>query len=293
MSTRSAAAPIVIARPRPRFRGGRAVVVIVLCIGVVIQLYPLVWMVMSALKPEGEITTAPLAPPTSIHPENFLDAWVGGRTKAPIGRYFLNSLLVTGLAVPILLFFAGMAGYGLARFRTVGSGTFFAVLLVLITIPAHALLLPLYFLMSDLGLLNNYFGLALVYVALGLPFSAILLRSFFRNFPGEIIEAALVDGCGQFGAFWRVVLPVARGALAAVAINNILWMWNELLFALVIMSRAEAKTLPLGIATFRSEYTVDWRLTYAALVIATLPPLIAFLFLQRHITKGMTLGAVK
>jgi len=279
--------------PRIRFRPGRALAVILLCAGAVIQLYPLFWMLTSALKPEGEITLAPLALPSSLHLENFLDAWLGGASKAPIGRYFLNSLIVTAAAVPILLFLAAMAGYGLARFRSVGSTLYLGVLLVLIAIPAHAFLLPLYFLVADLGLTNNYAGLVLVYVALGLPFSALLLRSFFRSFPNEVLEAALVDGCTQFGAFWRVVLPVARGALVAVAINNILWIWNELLFALVLMSRSEMKTLPLGIATFRAEYTVDWRLTYAALVIASVPPLVMFLLLQRHITKGMTLGAVK
>jgi raffinose/stachyose/melibiose transport system permease protein len=272
---------------------GRLLAVVLLCVGAVIQLYPLFWMLMSAVKPESEITLAPLAPPTSIHLENFVDAWLGGVSKAPIGRYFLNSLAVTALSVPILLLMAAMAGYGLARFRSIGSGVYLGVLLILIAVPAHAFLLPLYFLMAELGLTNNYLGLVFVYVALGLPFSALLLRSFFMSFPNEILEAAMVDGCTQFGAFWRVVLPVARGALVAVAINNILWIWNELLFALVLMSRAEMKTLPLGIATFRSEYTVDWRLTYAALVIASLPPLIMFILLQRHITKGMTLGAVK
>ncbi len=272
---------------------GRLLAVVLLVLGATLQLYPLFWMLMSALKPESEITLAPLAPPTELHFENFADAWLGGVSKAPIGRYFFNSLVVTALSVPVLLFMAAMAGYGLARFRSVGSRAYLGLLLVLIAVPAHAFLLPLYFLMAELGLTNNYLGLVVVYVALGLPFSALLLRSFFASFPSEILEAAMVDGCTPFGAFWRIVLPVARGALVAVGINNLLWIWNELLFALVLMSRAEMKTLPLGIATFRSEYTVDWRLTYAALVIASLPPLITFLLLQRHITKGMTLGAVK
>jgi raffinose/stachyose/melibiose transport system permease protein len=295
MSTRAATASRTTGFWMRRRAPGKARVlaIVLLCFGVALQLYPLLWMVLSALKPEREITVSPLALPSSLHFENFLDAWAGGASKALIGRYFLNSLIVTAITVPILLFFAAMAGYGLARFHAFGSRAYFGLLLVLIAIPAHAFLLPLYFLMADLGLLSNYLGLVLVYVALGLPFSAILLRSFFLNFPKEILEAALVDGCTQFGAFWRVVLPIARGALAAVAINNILWIWNELLFALVIMNRVEMKTLPLGISTFRSEYTVDWRLTYAALVIASLPPLILFLLLQRHITKGMTLGAVK
>jgi len=295
MSTRPTTLGSVSTRGRGHRRpgNGRLLAAILLCIGAVFQLYPLFWMLMSALKPEGEITLYPLALPSSLHPENFSDAWAGGRSQAPIARYFVNSLIVTSLAVPILLFAAAMAGYGLARFRAIGSRVYYGGLLVLVAIPAHAFLLPLFFLMGDLGLRNNYLGLVLVYAALGLPFSAVLLRSFFRSFPREVVEAALVDGCSQFGAFWRIVLPVARGALAAVAINNIIWMWNELLFALVLMNRVEMKTLPLGISTFRSEYTVDWRLTYAALVIASLPPLILFLLLQRHVTKGMTLGAVK
>jgi ABC-type glycerol-3-phosphate transport system permease component len=250
-------------------------------------------MVLSALKLEREITLYPLALPSSLHPENFVDAWSGGLSNTAIGRYFVNSVIVTALTVPVLLLAAAMAGYGLARFRAVGSRFYFGALLVLVAVPAQAFLLPLWFLMGDLGLRNNYLGLVLVYVALGLPFSVVLLRSFFRSFPHEIVEAALVDGCSQFTAFWRVVLPVSRGALASVAINNMVWIWNELLFALLLMNKVDMKTMPLGISTFTSEYTVDWRLTYAALVIASLPPVVLFLLLQRHVTKGMTLGSVK
>jgi ABC-type glycerol-3-phosphate transport system permease component len=278
---------------RRRPGNGYLIVAALLCVGALLQLYPIFWMVMSALKPEGEITLYPLSLPSSLHPENFLDAWAGGISKAPIGRYFINSVIVTSLTVPILLFVSALAGYGLARFRPVGSRLYFGALLVLVAVPAQAFLLPLWFLMGDLGLRNNYLGLVLVYVALGFPFSVVLLRSFFRSFPHEIVEAALVDGCSQLGAFVRVVLPISRGALTSVAINNMVWIWNELLFALILMNKVDMKTLPLGVSTFTSEYTVDWRLTYAALVIASLPPVILFLLLQRHVTKGMTLGSIK
>ena len=174
----------------------RVLAIVLLCFGVALQLYPLLWMLLSALKPEREITVSPLAPPSSLHFENFLDAWAGGASKAlRSAATFSTASIATAITVPILLFFAAMAGYGLARFHAFGSRAYFGLLLVLIAIPAHAFLLPLYFLMADLGLLSNYLGLVLVYVALGLPFSAILLRSFFLNFPKEILEAALVDGC--------------------------------------------------------------------------------------------------
>lgn len=259
----------------------------------VVQLYPLIWMVLSALKSEGEITLHPLSLPTSLHFENFVDAWTGGGAKIPIGHYFVNSVIVTTGSLVLLLTTAALAGYGLARYRLVGNRAYFGLLVLLTTIPSHALIIPVFFLLGTLDLRNNYLGLILAYVALGLPFSVVLLRSFFQSFPGDLIDAALLDGCSQMSAFWRVVLPMSRGSIAAVGINNVVWIWNELLFALMIMNRVDMKTLPLGVIAFRGQYAVDWRLTYSALTIASLPPLLLFFIFQRQIIKGFTTGALK
>ena len=162
-----------------------------------------------------------------------------------------------------------------------------------LAIPIHATLIPVFHFLGSLGLRNNYFGLICVYTAFWLPFTITIMVAYFESFPRELEEAGRIDGCTDLGAFWHIVLPVSRGALASIAIINVVGIWSELLFAYVLMNKPEVRTLPVGIVSFRGQYEVAWNMIFAGLAIASIPTLIFFLVFQRQITKGMTMGAIK
>lgn len=259
-----------------------------------IMLYPLVFMLFGSLKTTQEIAGNLFAPP-SWPPkfENWVEVWRGGPTGIPIGRYFLNSLIITGGTLTVLMVSGTLSGYALARFPFPGNALVHRFFLAALAIPVHATMVPVFVFLRTLNLTNNYIGLIGVYSAFWLPFTTIMLRAYFESFPRELEDAARIDGCSAFGAFWRVVFPMSRGAMASIAIINVVGIWSELLFAIIIMNSSDMKTLTVGILSIRGEYVTYWNLIYAGLAIATLPTLIFFILLQRQITKGMTLGAFR
>ena len=259
-----------------------------------IMLYPLIFMFFGSLKSTYEIANNLFAPP-SWPPrfDNWVEAWRGGPTGVPIGRYFLNSLIITGGTLIVLMGSGTLAGYALARFPFPGNGFIHKFFLASLAIPVHATMVPVFVFLRTLNLTNNYLGLIGIYAAFWLPFTIIMLRAYFESFPRELEDAARIDGCSPFGAFWRVVFPMSRGAMASIAIINSVGIWSELLFAVIIMNSAEMKTLTVGILSIKGEYQTYWNLIYAGLAIATLPTLLFFILLQRQITKGMTLGAFR
>lgn len=259
----------------------------------VIELFPIVFMFFNSVKSNAEIMGNPFGLPAVPQLTNFTEAWQGGNLGVPIGRYFLNSLFVTSGTLMLLMFTGSLAGYALARYQFPGCNLAQRSLIWALAIPVHTTLIPVFHFLGWLGLRNNYFGLIGVYTAFWLPFTIIVMRAYFVSFPRELEEAARIDGCTDFGAFWRVVLPVSRGALASISIINVVGIWSELLFAYVLMNKPEVRTLPVGILSFRGEYQVAWNLIFAGLSIATIPTLLFFLFFQRQITKGMTMGAIR
>lgn len=265
----------------------------ILVVWAAVELYPILFLFLTSFKTNAEIIGQPWALPTAFRFENYIEAWSGGRIGVPVGRYFLNSLFVTTGTLLLLMFTGSLAAYALARYQFPGAGLAQKSLLWALAIPVHATLIPVFHFMGYLGLRNNYFGLMGVYTAFWLPFTIMVLRAYFESFPRELEDAARIDGCTDFGVFWRIVLPVSRGALASIAIINVVGIWSELLFAFVLMNKAEVKTLPAGILSFQGQYQVEWRLIFAGLSIATIPTLLFFLFFQRQITKGMTMGAIK
>lgn len=259
----------------------------------VVQLFPILFMFFNSVKTSAEIMGSPFGLPKTIRLMNYVEAWAGGKLGVPMGRYFLNSVFVTSGTLVMLMFTGSLAAYALARYRFPGSGLIASGLVLAIAIPIHATLIPVFHFMGTLGLRNNYFGLIAVYTAFWLPFTITVARAYFETFPRELEEAARIDGCTDFGAFWRIVLPVSRGALASISIINVVGIWSELLFAYVLMNKPEVRTLPVGIVSFRGQYEVAWNLIFAGLAIATIPTLLFFLIFQRQITKGMTMGAIK
>lgn len=277
-------------------RAASILLILALLLWLVIAVYPVFFLFFTSLKSDPEILNAPFALPRIPRWENFVGVWLGGRTNMPFAVFTRNSLIVTAGTLLLLLAVSGLAGYSLARGRFPGSAGIQQAFLVSLAVPAHVLVIPIFFLMGQLGLRNNLLGLILIYTTLGLPFTIVLMRAYFQSFPVELEEAALIDGCSRLGVFWRVVVPVSRNAMASMAIVNVTWIWSELFFALVLMDRNPSRTLPLAVVAYAPKMmTGDATIgpQFAAMTIAVIPLILFFILFQREITKGMTMGAIR
>lgn len=248
---------------------------------------PILWSLLSAVKPHNELLLSPWALPREWGWANFPTALRGG-----LGGFFLNSVWVTTVAVLVMLALATPAAYALARFRLRGGAIIFGVILAGLLVPVHAALLPLYQLNNALGI-SEYAAILGPYIAFCIPLSVLLLRAYFQGLPQELADAALIDGAGHVRVLWSVFVPVARPALATVAIFQAAWVWNELPFALVFLSEKAHMTLPVGLLTFRGEHSTDWAIIMAGVAIAMFPILVLYFLFQRHVVKGLTAGAIK
>jgi ABC-type glycerol-3-phosphate transport system permease component len=282
------------ATPR-RFTAPRALMFGVLALYALWVLFPMVWVAYSSLKPDAAIFRDTFALPVwdDLRFDNYERAW----REAHFGDYFFNSVLVTVCSVTLIVLLGAMAAYALARFyHPLGPITFWLFLAGLM-IPAQLAMVPLFFQLRELGLLNSRLGLILVYTANGLPFAIFILAGFFRGQPRTLYEAAIIDGCSDAGAFWRVLFPLARPGLVTVAIFQVIGVWKEYFFAFMLTGGDDggARTLPLGLAnlSIAAEYRTDYGMLFAGIMLVTLPILIVYALLQRQIVKGVTAGALK
>lgn len=259
----------------------------------IIQLFPLLFLFLSAFKTDAEIVHGIWSIPKHPTLENFISAWTGGSLEVPISRYFLNSVVVVGISLILTTFLGAMASYGLARFNFFGKETLRSLLIFALAIPMSAVIIPVYNLLKNTNLANNYLGLILVYAAYWLPFTILLLYSHFISFPKNLEEAAKIDGLSDWGIFLRIVVPVSRSPLISVSIVNFVTLWGELLFAFLIMNEKNMRTITVGVLAFKGLYEVQWGAMFAAMLIAVLPTLIFYIFFQERITKGMLLGSFR
>lgn len=254
---------------------------------------PLLWVLMSSVKSGHLIVSSPWAPPdlSNLAVENFSNAW----SKAGIGRAFVNSLIATGATLVFLMPISAMAAYVLAKYEFRGSKAILATFLGGMMFPHFLVIVPLFFLLRDLFLLDTMTGLVVVYVAYSLSFTVFVLTGFFQVLPNELGEAAMMDGCGHARTFWRVMLPLARPGLLVVAIFDAIGLWNEYGLALVLLPSAENRTLPLGIAnlTMTQQYQSDWGALFAGLVIVMAPVLFVYWIFREKIHETMLAGALK
>lgn len=254
----------------------------------VIAAYPVFWMITTGVKGPADAADW-WGLPRSIHLQNFVEVWRTGRFLA----YFMNSVLVTAASVVLTVALAAPAGYAIARLRFRGRGAVFLLFLTGMMVPVHVTLIPLLKLFQFLGLYDTRVGLIAVYVAFSLPVAVVLFAGFFREIPAELEEAAVLDGCGPLATFIYVALPIARPAVVGVAMLTLVTVWNEFIFALVLLQDPAKSTLPLGVRNLRGEFGSDVPLMAAALTIAVVPPLVVYAFAQRHLIRGLTAGAVK
>lgn len=253
------------------------------------SLYPFVFVIFTAFKTRRDYARDPVGPPWQPTLE-YLERALGAGNML---GYLANSLIVVGAAVVLLLIIASMAGYALSVLKFRGSHLILLGIVCLLAIPAAVVMIPIYRTVSQLGLLNSHLGLILTYAALQLPFSIYLMTSFYNGLPREIIEAAQMDGAGQFHVFRTIALPLGVPALSAMATLNFLWLFNELLFGLLIMQQDEVRTLPVGLATLQGQNTTPVPLLASGLLISLVPVLIVFFIAQRELARGLTMGAVK
>jgi ABC-type glycerol-3-phosphate transport system permease component len=283
-------------RRRRRPSWGKPLVYLVLLAYFIAVCYPMFWLFSTSLKSDRDIFLTPFQLPnlTDLQWRNFTNAWV----KARFGVYFFNSVIVTVVTVAVTVVLAAMTSYALARFRFRGMRPMFFYFLAGMMVPLQLAIVPLFFELKQFGLLNSRTGIGLVYIALGFPFAIFVLTGFFKSLPSSLHESALLDGASEMQAFWHVMLPLARPGLITVTIFLFLGNWNEFFVAFICLSGANSeavRTLPLGMAniTITSQYRSNWGAAFAGLVLMMVPTLLAYVMLQKHLTKGITAGAVK
>jgi len=248
--------------------------------------FPVVWMGYSSLKTNAEIYQKPWGLPERPVWENLTEAWqVGG-----LGRYVGNSVLVTASAVLLIVFAASLCGYACARLPFRGKNWIQSLFLLGLVLPIQAAVIPLYYLLKQIGLLNHRAALILPYAAWGLPIAMFIFRGFFAQIPKEYDEAGRIDGCGEFSLYWKIFLPLCKPAAGTVALFSALSCWNELLMAVLFVQDDALKTLPVGLLAFFGYRQADYSLLLSGLTLVTLPMLGVYFALQRTLMKGLTGG---
>ncbi|WCN79742.1 carbohydrate ABC transporter permease [Micromonospora sp. LH3U1] len=253
---------------------------------------PLLWMFISSFKTNGEILADPWGLPGALHLDNWARAWTG----AHIGRYFLNSLVVVAGSVSLTMLMGATAAYVFARYEFRGRQVVYYLFVGGLMFPVFLALVPLFFVVRNAGLFGTWAGLILVYAAYSLPFTVFFLTAFFRTLPTSVAEAAMVDGCGHFRLFFRVMLPMARPGLISVAIFNFLSHWNQFLLPQVLMQGDESKWMlaqGLFALSVSQGYAGDYARLFAGLSIAVLPVLAVYVAFQRQVQAGLTAGQLK
>ncbi len=284
MSASSAGKPTGFSLPRMLLN-------IVLAFWAALVVFPMLWLLYTSFKTDKEIFFSPWSLPAALQWDNYVRGWV----DAHIGDYFLNSFIVVLPSLALILGLSAMTAYVLARFPFPGNRIIFYGFMAGMLFPVFLALIPLFFLVKDLGMLNSFPGLILVYTAYSLPFSVFFLTGFFKTLPSELHEAAIIDGANQFQVFFRVMLPLAQPGLLSIGIFNFLGMWNQYLLPLVLMSDAKHYVLTQGLAYMLHQqyYQNDWSALFAAVSMIMIPTLLVYSIFQSQIQKGITVGALK
>lgn len=287
MSDLAMSAPPTSTQHRERRKARPFITLIALALSIVV-LTPVLWIFALSLKTSRE-TLRPGLIPTNPQPGNYPEAF----TRYGLGQMFLNSGFVTVGSVIITVVVAMSAAYAFTKIPFRGSEALFSLLLMGVVIPPSALVVPLLIEMRYLGLYDTRTGLMLAYVAFGLPIATLVFRGFFASIPHEIIEAARLDGCSEWQILWRILAPIAKGAIATVVILLFLANWNEFILALVLLRDPSSFTLTLGINAQLGQYTSDYHLIAAASIIAAVPVFATYLALQNQFERGVAEGALK
>jgi len=290
-TSRLDAPPAIPVGELPRQRPSRASIAlyVLLFLGLLLMIGPFIWMLLGSFKEQGEFLRTP---PTWFPASPTLDNYQRLTDRLDFPRFFFNSTIIAVAVTAGNLVFAPMLGFALAKLRFIGKGALLAVVLATMMLPASATLIPLFVLMSQLNLVNTYPGLILPFLAGA--FGVFLTRQFFAGLPDELLEAARIDGAGEFRIFWRIAMPLAMPILATLGILTFLGSWNGFIYPLVMAQEPEMYTLPVALATFATgQYQADHGMLMAGSVILVVPVLILFILMQRWITEGIATTGLK
>ncbi len=278
-------------RPSSKARQQRLLktfVYIFLAIGSFIMVVPFVWMVVTSFKPLDEINTYP--PSFFIRKPTFA-AYIELFSIIPMGRYFMNSLIVTSAITLANIFFCSLAGYAFAKHRFFGRDKLFLLLVGSMMIPWQVNLIPSFVIIKKFGWLNSFYGL--IIPAMSGAFGIFLMRQFIMNIPDDLIDAAKIDGCSEFTIYRRVILPLIQPALASLAIFTFMGQWNNFVWPLVVIYSSKMRTIPLALSVLNGQFGTNFAMVMAGAVIATLPVLIVFIAFQKYFIKGIALTGLK
>ena len=276
-----------------RRRVGLSLLTLILLGFTLVVITPFIWMLVMSFRTTGEILTNPYGLPKSLDLTNYIRLMVDPQIQ--FYKYFYNSIYVTffSLVLTVVLSTLGGYGFGRARYEFKFRGWLFALLLFAMMLPPQIMYLPQFTMMGRYGLLNSSWSLILLYTASAIPVSTYLMATYFSQLPSELEDAARIDGCNDFGMFWRVMLPLTRPALATVILLNFLHNWNELLLAVTMVTNPAKRTLPAAMMMFVGEHGSNYAIAAASLVAAMLPVLLLYLFLSDKFIEGLTAGALK
>jgi ABC-type glycerol-3-phosphate transport system permease component len=267
----------------------RGALLLILCLYSAYALGPSLWLATMAFRTTTEITADHYAFPSPFHWDKFASAWFASN----YGVYFWNSVVVVGAAVTVLTVIGSMAAYCLARYPFPGNRAILLVIFSTILLPPEVTIIALFQVMVGYGLFNTLVGLILVYIGAQLPLTVYLLEGFFRRLPRDLFDAAKVDGYGDFEIFWRIAFPIAIPSIVTTVIINTILLWNEFLYAVVLITDDAKRTLPLGVQKFMGDQFSDIGMIATGAMISILPVILLYVFFSERIIRGMTAGAVK
>jgi multiple sugar transport system permease protein/raffinose/stachyose/melibiose transport system permease protein len=268
---------------------GRSLLLSLLALYTAFTAGPFAWLAVMSLRTTSEISDNPYALPGILHWEKYPQAWFDSN----YGTYFWNSTIVTVASVAVLCVSGAMAAHALARYRFPFNRFVFFLIFSAIILPPQITIIGVFQQLVGYGLYNTHLGLILVYVAMQLPLTVYILEGFFSRLPQDLFEAARIDGYSDWEIFWRITMPIGLPAIATTAILNMIYIWNEFLFAVVLLVDDSKRTLPLGIQRFMGDYLEDTGMLATGLMIAVVPIIVAYVFFSEKMIQGMTAGAVK
>ena len=253
-------------------------------------IFPIYWCFATSFKPSAEITSKVVTYwPNTFTFQNYVEAW----TRSGFSVYFKNSLFIAVFGVVFIVILSILTGYALARFKFKGKNAFMLILLCTQFIPGAMLITPIFIIFKNLNMLNSLFALVLINTTFHFPFNSILMRGFIGSIDYTIEEAAQIDGCSRLGAIWHVLLPVLKPGIATIAAYGFISCWNEFLFSFMFISKQSKLTLPVGLKNLVGEFSINYGQLAAGAIIAVLPTLILFSYVQKNLVGGLSSGAVK
>jgi multiple sugar transport system permease protein len=276
---------------KPKRRNGRDNFMFVLMlVFTIVWLIPLIAAIITAFRVQGDITANGFfSIPRELTIDNFGKAWERGR----VSGYMLNSFIITIPSLIGMLFLSSLGAFALARYKFRGNLLLYFMFVAGTMLPFQILMLPVFYMSTQVGVYNQYSGLIIIHTAFQLGFCTFVLRNFMRTVPGEILEAARIDGASEFRLYWQIMLPLSLSSMAALATLEFTWVFNDYLWAIVLLSDSSKHPVTAGLASLQGQYTTDWPIVVAGALLATVPTVFIFVFLQRYFIQGLTLGSGK